>query len=1042
MATLEERLAAKRAEKGTAKAATPAAPSLEERLAAKRAAKATGQGSKLSTLTAPEAADPDSFGSSIGRAVDNMQSNFGGTAEAIGELTGAEGLAEWGGEYRDEQKAEAAAYGLPSIGSYKDVDSWGDAYDFGTETLTSSIPGLGAVFGGGAAAAKMAPMALKPAAAVTGALATSLGINIGDVQNQIKEIDPEAKSTIGSVLAGGAISLLDVAGAGAIAKPLLKTLGKDVTEELLIANGVKKSVVKEALKGAAIGGTAEAATGATQSVIGNVAAAKATDTEVNAERVWENAVNAAIGGGLVGGAAGATAGGISASKNNTLLPDTAIDQKAFEDGDKTPQGQAGRMWAALGDSSTKMIEPMARVSTEAKKLLRDFRPDMTGREATGTTIFEDSRLMAGKWRTRLEEVRDEVGGVGNFNKLLDDYMNNGKPTTPEAQKFKDMIEEIHQFAKTEGRLKDIGKIERFLPISADPEIVKARYDEFLQDILPTYGNDATKARAAIDTWLEKTEKRPENEVPNIHRLVDVDAATGELTISDKARFDKNDPDTMKFKFSQGQIPPENTHLEKTRTFGKVPQATLAKYAKEQSSKDRYNAVSDYIESAAHRLAFTKRYGPRGERANAMIAKAVKQAQAAGYRPSKAEVTRMFDMLDAYNGMLGNLHRRRDKIAMSTAATFLTLKTLPLAGLSTLVETMTPAIRGTVSDAIVAAAPALGEMSRNLVRTMFKGVPKSEWATMASEAGITLSAATNIAAQRVGQSFITRGNAKLTTAFFLANGLSVLTHMTRVYAAKTGDRIYAKNLHVLASGVPLTSARAQKSLSMLRSMGVDIQSTQQAKSLYAPRTASEVQTARQQRVAAMHRFATQAVLEPTSADVPMWMSDQKYQLVAMLHRYPSAFTNTILPQLYRRATPGWAGGQLGASTAAVGSLFLIGMMVSIGYVQDELKQIMKNGEVDWEDTRTDAQRFNDVLNQTIMPVQASWIADFFNAPRYGSSGLGSIGPAVGFVEEFGKTIYNIANNPSEGKIYQWLYKQTPAQFFRPGREAASEVDIFD
>ena len=988
-----------------------------------------------------KAKDPDSLSSSFGRAVDGLQANVGGTVEALGEQFGSEGLAQDGSDYRAKQYKEAEKYGQPSISSYTQVGGIGDAYDYAKESLTSSFPGMGAVLGAGAAAAKVAPGPLKYPAAVAGSLFASLGINIGDVQNQIKQIDPQAQSTLGSMAAGGAISLLDVTGAAAIARPLLRTLGKDVAEELMIANGIKKSVVQEAMKNAAIGGVGEGATGATQSVIGNLSAAHAAGVEASTEKVVENAINAAIGGNLAGSVAGGAAGAYSGIRNNSLLEGSGNTIAPFEEGSKTQQGTLGRAFSALGSSSTKALEPWARHSTEMKDLIQSFRPDMTGAEATGVTVFEDARLTAGKWRTEFDQVVEDIGGKDHFNEMLDDYQNNELPQTQAAQKFKGLMDDIHTYAKTEGKLDDIGKVERFLPISADPDNVKANRDAFIADILPTYKGDIEKANAAVDNWLVKSANQPD-QVPNIIKAVDIDAATGELTIDPKFQYKDKGDDTMKFKFSQGQIPPENSHLEKQRTFARVPQAILSKYAAEQTSKERYNAVHDYIEGAAHRVAFSKRFGPRGEIANARIAKAVRQAQAAGYRPTKAEVKRAFDQLDTFNGMLNPIHDRNLKVAQSTFATVLTIKTLPLAGLSTLVETMTPAIRSDVASAMSQVIPAVAELSRSVVHAMFKGVPRTQWATMASEAGLSLSAATNVAAQRLGVSGLTRTGAKITTNFFLLNGLTVLTHATRVYAAKVGDKVLSDNLRTLAAGVPLNSAVGAKSLAMLRSMGVGISDTAHARALYSPTTTSEIAMARQMRIEAMHRFATQSVIEPTAADVPMWMSDNRMHLVAMLHRYPAAFTNTLLPQLVRRMSPGWNGGYTAAGSAAVGSLFLMGMMVSLGYVQDELKMVAKNGTLDYEETRTPDQRFVDVLNMTLAPIQAAWISDFFNAPRYGSSGFGSLSPALGTVEELGKSVYNFQRNPSEGAIYKFLYKQTPAGFFRPGREEAKELDIFE
>lgn len=1006
----------------------------------------------------PRKKDPDSFSSSIGRAVDNLQANFGGTAEALGEITGIDALAEAGGQYRDEQKAEAAQYGLPSIGSVFDINSVGDAGSWLGETATAALPSLATTLGSGAAAAKVAPAAWKIPAAMGGAFAAAFGNNVGDVQNKIKELNPDAEASFLSLGAGTAISALDVVGAGAVAKPLLKSLGKDLTEKALIANGVKQSVAKEAVKAAGVGAVAEGATGGIQSLMSDVAAASVAGVDLNKDDVLENAINAMVGGAVLGGGASSVAGAVAADKSNSMLPGSARESSTFEDGSKTPQTTAGRIFHGLGSSSIRMLEPWARHSTAAKEFIRSFRPDMTGKTATDTTIFEDARLKSADWKVKLEEIKDEAGGMKNFQQILDDYQNNDIPQTKAAQKLKDLLDEVHTYAKTEANLSDIGKIDKFLPVSASPEIVKGRYDEFLQKITP-YFKDAQKAQDSLDTWLDKADFNETNNAPKIARMVEQNS-NGDWVVSENTRLDKDDPDSARFKVGQTHIPPVNTHLEKSRTFANVPQSILTEFSKEAAPKTKldnalspidavtgaddriYNAIGDYLESAAHRTAFSKRFGARGDLANGMVLKAIKQAQAAGYNPSKVEVNRMYDLLDSYNGMLNRIEDQGWKTATSAVGAALTIKTLPLAALSTLVETMTPAIRGTMWDAILSAAPAMAEMAKMAVRPMFNGKPRTEFATIAANAGISWEAATNVAAQRLGVNMYTRTAAKATTGFFIANGLTAATLATRIYAAKTGDRIFMNALKDLTSVLPMDSARAQQSVTMLRSMGVDVRSRDDALALYSPSTPSQIAWAREMRTKAMHRFATQAVLEPTSADLPMWMSDGTYQLVAMLHRYPSAFTNTILPQLGRRASPEWNGGVSGSALAGLGSAFIVGMMISLGYVQDELKMIAKSGEIDYDDTRTGAQRFNDILNQTVMPGHASWIMDFFAAPRYGSSGLGALGPVAGFVEEAGKSIYNFANNPNEGAIYQYLYKQTPFQFYRPGRETVGEWEVLD
>jgi hypothetical protein len=234
------------------------------------------------------------------------------------------------------------------------------------------------------------------------------------------------------------------------------------------------------------------------------------------------------------------------------------------------------------------------------------------------------------------------------------------------------------------------------------------------------------------------------------------------------------------------------------------------------------------------------------------------------------------------------------------------------------------------------------------------------------------------------------------------------------------------------------------------MGVPVYTNADAKAIYDPQTFAQRETADSLRVLAMRRFKDQTILQPNIADTPMWMSNGHLQVFALLNRYPAAFGNIILPALARKAAPSWAGSRSNAMAGATGALFLLGFMLAVGSMQDELKQIAKNGEVDYDDTRTDAQRFLDILNTTVTPLQVSKALDFVSAPRYGRSGVDTAaGPVVGMAtdaidvgyRQF-DAIMDASKSPSEGAIWKYLYMQTPLQAYKPGREAAAELEFFD
>jgi hypothetical protein len=996
---------------------------------------------------APEAApvaDPNSVSSHFGRGVDRLQAAGGGTLEAMGEAFGSPSLAQTGADIRQEQLDQASQYGTPEYASAFDVDidNPESIGEYLKGVVTGAAPALGATMAGGAAGSKIGAAfgpAGRVAGGLAGAFAASFGINAGEFQNEVKALDPTKQGGWSSLAFGAGAGALDTFALGKLVSPLMKW----VPEGEIFKRGVQagfspvemRSAILLAGAGFGKGVITEGATEGLQELGQAWGASKVADHVLDEDKLWERVVDASIGGGLVGGAVRSGTGIIDTVMQNAHAVDSAHVPTPSQG--KTKEGGFWtKLWQLGGSAATESLQPLANVSPEAKSLVEEFRPDMTGKSASSKTMFEDADIKAGTWNEKLNEVIEGKSDA-EVSQLIAEASQPKDNLSGEALKFRTILDEVPEVAKTEGGLSNIGYIEGFMPFRVDEAKVQAAPQEFLADIAPFVKDP----QAAIDNWIKEINTPRGSQVPEINQLVKPDTTTGELEIMQ--RYTKGgDPNTMRPKFAQGDATPKFGHLEFSRSFGEVPQAVLNKWVKEQTPKQQVEAVRDYFEGAAHRISLASRFGENGEKFNARLAKAVYEAQQAGRPVSKGEIDKAYGLYNAYNGMHHRIKNEAVKNAQSVFSTFLTIKTLPLAALSSLFEFVTPAIRGDVAHALTAAAPAWAEIAREASRTLLKGVPKSDFAKVASEAGLSFHSAQSVMAERLGATLFNKTAAKLTRQFFLYNGLSLLTHVNRTYAAKTGDQIFHDNLMKLAAGVPITSAKGAQMLAQLRSMGVDIRSQQDAIDLYSPSNPSQVDAAREARVLAIHRFTRQAVLEPNAADTPLWQSDGRMQLVAMLKRYPSAFSNTILPQMARKLSPTYQGSYSNAAASAIGLAFILGAGIAIGYLQDELKQITKSGALEYEDNRTELQRFADVLNTTLMPMQMQYVTDMFSAQRYGSSPIETIaGPAAGFLKETAtagsRTIGSFAEEPTSGYIWQYLYKQTPARVFKPASEAIKE-----
>lgn len=1013
-----------------------------------------GQGSpQQQTLPVPEyadtqdapVADPNSVRSHVGRAVDRLQADVGGTGEAIGEAFGSPSLAQRAGQYRDEQLAEASQYGVPEYASAFDVDinNPESITEYLKGLVSGAAPALG-VTAAGAAAGSQAGRAFGPAGraagGLVGAFVSSFGINAGEFQNELKGMDPTKQGGWSSLAFGAGAGALDTFALSKVVSPLLKW----VPESTVFQRGVQagfdpvtmRSAIREAGTGLAKGAAIEGATESAQELGQAWGTAKVADHELDADKLWHRTVDAAVGGALVGGAVRSGSQILDSITQNAYAVDSAHKGKPFTEGNTKEGGLLTKLWQLGGSAATESLIPLARVSPEIESLVREFRPDMSGEKASGKTAFEDADIMAGTWNEKLNDVlkgkTDE-----QLSQLIDDTSLPKAQLNGEALRLRALLDEVPETAVNKGGISDVGYVDGYMPLSLDPNKVKAAGPNFIADIAP-FMQDPVKATT---DWLQEVEVPRGSTVPEIDQLVKPDATTGELEIMMGVRKG-GDPDTMRHKFAQGDATPKFGRLEFSRAFSAVPQQIINKYVKETTPKQKVEAVRDYFEGAAHRIALSSRFGENGEKFNARLAKGVYKAQQAGRPVSKGEIDKAYGIYNAYNGMHNRIKNESVKNAQSVFSTFLTIKTLPLAALSSLFEFVTPAIRGDVATAITSVAPAWAEIAREGARTLLKGVPKSDFAKVASEAGLSFHSAQSVMAERLGATLFNKGAAKANRIFFLANGLSLLTHVNRVYAAKTGDQIFHDNLQKLAQGIPFSSAKGQQMAMQLRSMGVNVKNQQEAMDLYSPGNPSQVQAAREARVLAIHRFTRQAVLEPTAADTPLWQSDGRMQLIAMLKRYPSAFSNTILPQLARKLSPTYQGSYTNAAGSAIGLAFILGAGMAIGYLQDELKQIAKAGALEYEDNRTEFQRLADVINITWAPMQMQYVSDMFFAQRYGSSPIETIaGPAAGVLKEVAqastRTISSFEENPTSGYIWQMLYKQTPARVFKPAAEAIKE-----
>lgn len=990
--------------------------------------------------------DPNSWTSAVGRGVDQLQANVGGTVEAVGQATGSQYLEDLGASVRDDNLKEAASYGVPEFQSSDQISDPFDMDQVG-QYLKNQVGAMApqlAIVGAGSAAMARAPglagLIGKGASAATGAFLTSFGINTGAIQNEMYQLDPEAKHPLTALAFGAGAGVLDAAGFSLMAKPLMKYFSPETIYMHALASGVPAKTAIDGLKsvatGVVAGGATSAATDVAQAVVAGETVNKPYDPEQILTRAVDSFVGGAIGGGVVRG------GGEIADRmvQNFMAPNTAVKPSDLLSGSEKEHGLLMKFWDQTSREATAPLEPLAKVSPEMESIIRDFRPDMSGQKASGETVHERYEILSGTLHTKFEDTLRGMSKTDKEAMFADLVKPKAQMTDPNAIKVRGLLDEV--WDKADKADLQVGKVEGYMPDTLNVDAIRANRQLWEQEIAP-YVQDPVKA---TDEFLQQMDNpRDVDAVPNIDQLVQPGMTPDQLQILSQFTM-KGNPDTMRGKFAQGSVPPKNTNLEFTRAFNAVPQEIRSKWAKEQTAADKEGAINDYLHGAAHRIAFAERFGPSGEKLNARIAKAVYQAQQAGRNPTKGEISQIYGIADAYNGMYKRIKSADVRNMMAVGNAVLNMKTLPFAAIMSLTEFGTPMLRFNVADTLASVGPALYELTHGMLSAAFNKVPRSEWSQLAGEAGIDWRSTQNLVGERLGATAYNKAAAKASRLFFLANGLSALTHAQRTLGALTGRRIYNKELGLLAAGLDMTSSRGAYALNQLRSLGVDIKTRADAQALYAPRTPSEVAMARETERLMARRAGSQSILEPTSSDLPLWMSNGYAAPLAMLKRYPTAYTNIILPQLLRRMKPSYQGSYSGAAAATMGTAFVVGLMFYLGLTQDYLNKYAKGGFSEPEDDRTEEEVIFDVAQRTFAPMGIQYLTGMYGSNKYGQGPVESqLGPYAGVVKDAVNatraTIGSFEDDPTSGHIWQFLYKQTPFGSVKPVQEAVKEgLDI--
>ena len=240
-----------------------------------------------------------SWTQTFGRGVDIMQQLGYSAIQATGEVTGSDTLTDFGTEGAAEQEAELAKTSANSLSLKEAIDSPGKMFEFLQQKIGETMPLMAPSLAGGAGGAALGTVLLPGVGTVVGgvvgAFIPSFVFGIGETQQTVKKIDPNAQAGA-MVFGGGAlIGALDAFVPGKIGSKVVKEFGQETAERIF------RDWALDTVKRGGSNATMEGITEGLQGIIAKEAAALETGTEIDLD-AWEIAeevfVGALMGGGL------------------------------------------------------------------------------------------------------------------------------------------------------------------------------------------------------------------------------------------------------------------------------------------------------------------------------------------------------------------------------------------------------------------------------------------------------------------------------------------------------------------------------------------------------------------------------------------------------------------------------------------------------------------------------------------------------------------------------------------------------------------------
>jgi len=505
-----------------------------------------------------------------------------------------------------------------------------------------------------------------------------------------------------------------------------------------------------------------------------------------------------------------------------------------------------------GDRASNKLNKAAPALTHALNALFSAAPDRLRRfendylnvladkfqPESGTGFVQNKFRQEGVWKNRLGGILRDTTAVERREAI--DQLQAMKPTSKLAKELAKFNEDIYEYMRDAGVQSWDSATKKFVPLRKVQEYFTRSWDP----------DAIARNRSEFETLL-RTEGN-------------MSATDAAALVENLVRGSEQRPKPNESPVDLGFMPYAPHTSERVLTF--INPGNADKFAKFQR-KDLADIMTSYVRGSTHRAEYTREFGNNGEKIVDLIVKSgIKDAN---------ELREISNAVQALEGSLdpGNWSVQT-KEAMSALMTLQNVTLLPLALVSQMIDPIVLAARtGDLRDAGNAYMTALKRLKNTITKSKDK-VPNEE---LAEILGVVSEDSTLQAmSMAYGATRMSKRMENINRVFFKYNGMQGWNNSMRIAATAAGEKYLLAHRH---------DAKA------LAELGLEPKDVKVGKNGRLNVSSPKVQQA-------MFQFVDQAVLRPSAANRPVWVSDPRFLLVAHLKQFTFAIHNVILKRANR------------------------------------------------------------------------------------------------------------------------------------------------